>query len=54
MPGAERHTNVLTNVWANQGSQSVQMSSLCRHNGGINTKMLADRQRKLYCLPTVI
>ena len=29
MPGAERHTKVLTNVWA---QLSDQISDLCRHN----------------------
>ena len=44
MSGAERHTQVLTNVWAHQ----VFTCLACRDNMRvIDTKMVADKPRKL-------
>ena len=42
MPGAERHTEVLTNVWAHQVFKCLAYVDTQRV---INTKMLADTQR---------
>ena len=44
MPGAERHTQVLTNVWAYQVFKCLDYVDTMRV---INTEMLADTQRKL-------
>ena len=44
MPGAERHTKVLTNVWAHQVFKCLASVDTMRVK---NTKMLADKQRKL-------
>ena len=51
MPGTERHTKVLTNFLAHQGFKCLVCVDTMRV---INTKMLADTQRKLLdlkCLP---
>ena len=42
MPGAERHTEVLTNVWAHKVFKCLAYVDTMRV---INTKMLADTQR---------
>ena len=44
MPGAERHTKVLTNVWAHQVFKCLAYVDTMRI---MNTKMLVDTQRKL-------
>ena len=44
MPGTERHTNVLTNVWTHQLFKCLAYVETMRV---MNTKMLADTQRKL-------
>ena len=44
MPGTERHTKYLTNVWAHQVFKCLAYVDTMRV---MNTKMLADMQRKL-------
>ena len=44
MPGAERHTKVLTNVWTHQELKILAYVDTMRV---MNTKMLADTQRRL-------
>ena len=44
MPGAERHTKVLTNVWAHQVFKCLTYVDTVR---AMNTKMLVDTKRKL-------
>ena len=54
MPGAERHTKVLTNVWAHQVLTCLACVDTTRV---INTNKQPDKQRKLLdlnCLPVVI
>jgi len=43
MPGVERHTKVLTNVWANQVFKCLAYVDTMRV---MNTKMQTDTQRK--------
>ena len=44
MQGAERHTKILTNVWAHQVFKCLAYVDIMRV---MNTKILADTQRKL-------